>query len=108
MPRPATPRPEPVRSAAVDALLYSAAAAFALVMLGSAYARTRTWGAFAVPAYGAGAVASVLVLVLGARLGRRRVSAARALVAALVAAGAVLVPLGAEVQWRVERGSRYA
>src|SRR4051812_5885624 len=108
MPSAATGRLEPVRSPGIDVLLYASSAAFALVMLGSAYVRNRTWAAFALPAYGAGAFTSLLVVVLAARLGGRWALAARVFVAAVVAAGAVIAPLAAEVRWRAERGPQYA
>jgi hypothetical protein len=108
MPSAATPRLEPVRSPGIDVLLYGSSAAFAFAMLASAYVRNRTWAAFALPAYGGGALASLLVVALAARLGGRRTLAARVFVAAVVAAGAVIAPLAAEVHWRAERGPEYA
>ena len=91
------------RSLAVDALLYSASAIFAVRSMGaSSLLRNRTWAEFAWPAYAAGASVAVVLAVVGARLARAQVLWARLALAAVVAAGAVFVPLAVEVQWRTE------
>jgi Glycosyltransferase family 87 len=98
---------EQPRRIGLDAFLYGASAAFALQTLGSAYARSRAWGAFGLPAYGSGAVASVILVACGGRLAPRRLEVARVLLAAFVLVGAVVLPLAAEVQWRAQRGPQY-
>jgi hypothetical protein len=101
-------RNAPIPAVAVDALLYAGSTGFALWMFGSGYVRHRTWGAFAVPAYTFGAAASIVLAFCALRLARRWLEAVRVLVATLVLAGAVLVPLSAEVRWRAQRGPDYA
>jgi hypothetical protein len=102
-------RAAPGRGVAVDALLYAASATFAVHLLGSSpWVKYRTWAGFAWPAYTAGAAAALVLAVLAARLGRRRLAAARLLLALLVLAGALVLPLTAEVRWRPVQGPVYA
>jgi Glycosyltransferase family 87 len=91
--------PFEARATLVDALLYAAAAIFALRVLGtSSMLRNLTWADLAWPAYTAGAVAA---LALATR-GRAQLLRARLALAAAVFVGAVVVPLAVEVQWRTE------
>ena len=92
-----------VRAPLVDALLYGGSALFAAFVLGaSPMLRNRTWAELAWPAYAAASVAAFVLAAIAARLGRPRLLRARIATAACVAVGAVVVPLGVEVQWRAE------
>lgn len=99
----------PQARALVDALLYAAAAAFAAHSLHSSELQDyRTWAAFAWPAYALGALAALGLCCARARLGERRLLAVRYVLAGLLLIGALAAPLAAEVQWRFERGPKYA
>lgn len=94
---------------AVDALLYGVSAMFAVHTLAfSSFVKFRTWAEFAWPAYTLGALAALVLAVVAARFGERRLATARLLLALVVLVGAVAVPLAAEVRWRTERGAVYA
>jgi hypothetical protein len=104
-----TVRRLPTVWAAVDAVLYAGAAAFAAHVHGSSgFVDHRTWAQYAQWAYGIGALGAALLFLSGTVLGRRRLAAARLMLAAVVLTGAVALPLALEMHWRVERGSEYA
>jgi Glycosyltransferase family 87 len=102
-------RAHPTRWVALDGALYAAAALFAGYTFASAsFVDVHTWAACAWPAYALAATIAVGVCATGARLGARRLTQLRMLLAALVLAGALALPLGLEVGWRLTRGSEYA
>jgi glycosyl transferase family 87 len=98
----------PSRWAAVDAVVYAAAAGFAAHSRGSGLLDYRTWAEYAEPAYAVGALGAGLLCVCGTTLSRRRLAAARSTIAIVVLVGAVALPLALEMRWRVERGPQYA
>jgi hypothetical protein len=98
-----------------DALLYLAAALFALLTIyTSSNALYEIWGRMALSPYVLGALASVVVAVLVRRARRRhpdgtltkvqhrRAWLARIVVAVCVFAGSLAVPLGFEILWRFD------
>ena len=96
-------------AAALDAALYGASALFAATTLELArWVTYRTWAAFAWPTYTAAALIGLVLAAHDARLGRRRLTAARFALAGFVLAGALAAPLVAGVHWRAERGPQYA
>jgi hypothetical protein len=98
----------PTRWAALDAVVYAGAAAFAAHSEGARFVDYRTWAHYARPAYAFGALCAAVIAVAGTALGPRRLTAMRLVLAIVVLAGAVALPLALEVKWRVERGSPYA
>src|SRR5215475_4117749 len=62
--------------------------------------RNRTWAELASPIYAAGAAGALALAVLAARLGPAKILRARIVLALLVAAGAVAIPLALEAHWR--------
>lgn len=80
-----------------DGLLYALAACFALVLgWTSSQPAQWQWGYLAVGPY---ALVAVVAIVLGRRLLRRE-NLVRLVLLAVVVLGAVVIPLGLEVQWR--------
>ena len=100
MPRPAQ------RALFVDALVYAAAAAFALWTLHHSFLLThRVWAGFALPSY---AAAMVAVLLVSRRNAPSAMLRWRVAITFAVFTAAVVVPLLVEVVLRAHRGSGYA
>jgi hypothetical protein len=92
-----------VRAPAVDALLYAGSATAAVLV--SAYApleRNRMWAELAWPTYAAGALVALCLAWRAFGIRRESLSKARLVLALCVLAGAVVVPLAKQVQWRAE------
>ena len=87
------------RGAGLDALLYGAAAAFAVVVaLGAGIPQFREWGRIAVGSYAAGALVAVAMWRAGAGI------RSRVLLAAAVFLAVAIVPLALETVWRSHSG----
>lgn len=95
-------------AATIDAVLYTASAAFAAVTAGTSSMLThRMWGTFATLPYATGALIA-LRIARGRGRGPTRQIRARTLLALAVLMGATITPLVAAVVLRAERGDRYA